>query len=256
MRYIKSFESYNHKDFQKIDEGFKEFTAGVILTLATLIGGPAKSYAQQIAPDLKSTNVEVQIAKDFLDKNASFISVDTLNKITPKDSSYLTYVSKGGDGGELTKDELIKTYDLVLKYYYDKDTNLIGTEHVGSGELESGEKFGFNQPGIVGGDYKTSQYDERDPNYFVDKEKETKWRNLSQFDRRERINNLAIGVDVDKNGKDKSIVYYKTLISAIEEFRRVYGKDEYKGFDGENFLRVHSGFSEDEIKSIVISYGK
>ena len=82
MKYIKTYESFNYNDVEKVDEGLREITAGVLIALSTLLGG--NSIAQEIAPinDFQQPNrTEMLIAqslKQSLENENTYKRVDTL----------------------------------------------------------------------------------------------------------------------------------------------------------------------------------
>jgi len=82
MKYIKTYESFNYNEVEKVDEGLKEITAGVLIALSTLLGG--NSIAQEIAPinDFQQPKrFELKIAqslKQKLDNETYHKQVDTL----------------------------------------------------------------------------------------------------------------------------------------------------------------------------------
>jgi hypothetical protein len=143
LKYLKRYEKFSFERDSKIDEGLKEWTAGLILTLATMLGGQSKAQAQQAAPDFTPTRTEVERVKNFLNTNSKDVVVDTLRKINPQDSIYRYY---GGNGvsDELSKPELIKTLQTITKEYYNDKGDQIGFEVEETGEYDSGKKFQSN----------------------------------------------------------------------------------------------------------------
>lgn len=82
MKYLKTYESFNYNDVEKVDEGLKDITAGVLIALSSLLGG--KSIAQEIAPinNFQQPNrSELKIAqslKQDLENESTYKRVDTL----------------------------------------------------------------------------------------------------------------------------------------------------------------------------------
>ena len=130
---------------QKLDEGLKDITVGVIMALGTLLGGEAKAQVIDIASDYKPTKIELKQADDLLknlEKKASSKKIDTLFNIQPEDSIYQNFA---GENKELTKSELIKLQQTIETTYFNKAGKVIGKKSQTKGEYDSGEKFGTDQ---------------------------------------------------------------------------------------------------------------
>lgn len=82
MKYLKTYESFNYNEVEKVDEGLKEITAGVLIALSSLLGG--NSIAQEIAPinnfqqPKPSEMLIAQSLKQSLENESSHKRVDTL----------------------------------------------------------------------------------------------------------------------------------------------------------------------------------
>jgi hypothetical protein len=140
MKYIKTFESFENGE--KIDEGLKDITAGVLLAVATLLGGKANAQAKEIAPDYEPTKKEIAQAekiKNYLDKHGDYTEVDTIFNFGPQDSLYNKFT---GSDKELRKPELVKLQQTIKTTYFDKKGNRIGDKTEKRGEYETGDRFG------------------------------------------------------------------------------------------------------------------
>jgi len=130
---------------QKLDEGLKDITAGVLLALGTLLGGEAKAQVIDIASDYKPTEIELKQANNLLkdlENKSTSKKIDTLFNIQPEDSIYQSFE---GENKELTKPELIKLQQTIETTYFDRTGKAIGKKYQTKGEYDSGEKFGTDR---------------------------------------------------------------------------------------------------------------
>ena len=140
MKYIKTFESF--ENVEKIDEGLKDITAGVLLAVATLLGGKASAQAMEIAPNYEPTKKEMSQAeniKNYLDKQGDYTEVDTIFNFSPQDSLYNKFT---GSDKELRKPELVRLQQTIKTTFFDKEGNRIGDKTEKRGEYETGDRFG------------------------------------------------------------------------------------------------------------------
>lgn len=120
MKYITTYESFNQTEVEKIDEGLKDITAGVLIALSSLLGG--KAIAQEISPinDFKQpTNREITLAQSLqrkLENESTFKRTDTLLNINTAAEDI---------GGNKLKGDFEQ---LIVTSYYDEEGNRIGKD--------------------------------------------------------------------------------------------------------------------------------
>jgi len=118
MKYLKTYESFNYNEVEKVDEGLKDITAGVLIALSSLLGG--KAIAQEISPindfrpPTKSEITMAQSLKKGLENESTYKKTDTLLN---------TAVEKIG-GDDLADD----FEQLIVTSYYDEEGNRIGKD--------------------------------------------------------------------------------------------------------------------------------
>lgn len=221
MKYIKTYESFNETRVEKIDEGLKEITAGVLVALSSLLGGGAK--AQEIANTYnfkQPTKLEITMAhslKQNLENESTYKQIDTL----------LNTAAENIGGDELADD----FEQLIVTRYFDDEGNWIGKDIRQKSREDGVDKENVNTvthgPGST--DYNTLDY-EKIWNDVEISEKEVKelQNEIDQF-----LENLKSEIKSGKEAPELGTTYMgkiNQLEDKVEKLQKKYPQLEFDGF--------------------------
>jgi len=275
---------------EKLDEGWKDWIAGGVITLATLLGNQAQAqFFKDNKPDKISQEKGKELLAQFKDdlKNGSDTVIsDTIRKVEASDSAYFEYDVKGdSDDERISKPALLKTLYTIQNKYYNPDGSFKGSETIDTGELASGEKVGsyLGLQKTSKGDKKASSFDDErfgdDSNirtsfatqspkgkysqYKVTKNSQpifsinkNNWDSYNQYEKKDYLNqNLYYfepGEDrLDKNGSPQEYKRWTEEINNyIQDYNQKYPDDNVSDFKFTPELFSQAGINDETIKYV------
>lgn len=141
MKHLKTFESY--ENLEKIDEGWKDWLMGILISASTLFSNPAS--AQNMSDEEIKTEI-VDAWEEFKEKayEKQKDTTDNYRWAIFKDTVG-TYLSKCPTGCD--EDTLYKIEDVVARLKVDEDGNVVKTKEwkLGSNQIGGEEPHSYSK---------------------------------------------------------------------------------------------------------------
>jgi len=275
---------------EQLNEGWKDWIAGGVITLAALLGNPAQAqFFNKNKPDKISLEKGKELLSQFKDdlKNGSDTVIsDTIRKVEASDSAYFEYDIFGSTEDErITKPALLKTLYTIQNKYYTPDGKFKGKEIITKGELATGEDVEWyygSRKDSEGNKKASSFYDERfkdNPNIKtsfanekdgqLSKKKVTKnpaairgfresgWENLTQSEKldylKDNLTNFSPGEALNREVSDENKEFFKSWKEEVDKYVQDYNQ-KYPDSNASQYKLTPELFSQAGLSDEITNY--